>query len=77
MSSTDRAKLEHQLAIAHRALTRAREAADNMSDNTVYLDLTTTLVTVTRLAENSLRGKGRSQIAGQTEFPTTVFQGSR
>lgn len=66
---TQRAKLESELARAHRALYYAEEAAEALSDFGMQEDLKMLLKEVTRLGEASLRGKARrSQLAGQFEI---------
>lgn len=68
MYGEHRAEIEANLARAHRALVAAKNAADAAGDSTLWLDLCQLEVEVTRLAENSLRGKARRQIHGQLEF---------
>lgn len=52
---TARARYEAQLAVAHRALFRAQEAADEMNDSGAALDLDGILGEISRLADDSLR----------------------
>ena len=68
MNSEKRSRLESRLAAAHRSTLFARNIAEQIDDHALYLDLTQILVTLTRLTENSLRGKARRQILGQTSL---------
>jgi hypothetical protein len=66
--TTDRAIIESRLAVAHKAIHTAMQAADREDDNVLYLDLMSIEVTLVRLAERSLRGKARTQMRGQLEL---------
>lgn len=68
MYGEHRAEIESNLARAHRALVNAKNAADAAGDSTLWLDLCQLEVEVTRLAENSLRGKARRPIRGQLQI---------
>lgn len=59
MYDTSRATYEAELARAHRALSKARDAADRMNCDGEWLDVTQILVEVTRLAEDSASGRRR------------------
>jgi len=69
---SNRARIEHCLARAHRALFDAKNAAELAGDSTLYLDLQMLEVEVTRLAEASLRGKARRSIKGQLAIDEAV-----
>lgn len=56
---TDRARMERNLAIAHRALYTAQHAAEYMGDEGAAHDLQQLLWGVTAIAEASLRDKRR------------------
>lgn len=58
----NRATIEFRLARLHRAAVDAKLAADFSGDEGLYLDLEMIEREVTRLAENSLRGKARGRI---------------
>lgn len=64
---TNRARIESELAKAHRALYYAQEAAEREGDVGLEEDLRQLLVEVTRIAERSLRGPARagSSMRGQ------------
>lgn len=68
--SQNRAIYEHQLALAHRALWRAQEAAVEMGDHGGEQDCAQLLVEVNRVAEKSLKGspRGRAAYRGQLSF---------
>jgi hypothetical protein len=68
--SRERALMESKIAVAHRAVVAAKNAADEMGDDGAYLDLQQIEVELCRVAEGSLRGKGRSLIAGQLSIDT-------
>lgn len=70
-----RATVEASLAKAHRAIVAARVAADGTNDHHLYLDLQMLEVEITRLAENSLRGKARMRVVGQTSIYDAVSNG--
>lgn len=63
---TDRARMETQLAVAHRALYRAQQAAENMQDEGAAHDLQQLLWGVTAIAEASL---------GNARRPNGVIKG--
>ena len=62
MYTAHRARIESQLAKAHRAVTEAMTAAEMDGDVTLGLDLQMLQVELTRLAEASLRGKARRSL---------------
>lgn len=67
--SADRARMEAQLAVAHRALYRAMQAAEDAGDEGASEDLAQLLREVSRVADLSLRGKPRrAQLKGQLEI---------
>lgn len=63
--NASRARMESQLASAHRALFRAMEAAREDGDLGAELDLEQIMREVGRVAERSLKGKARKQLDGQ------------
>ena len=65
--SQNRAIYEHQLAIAHRALWRASEAAEEMGDGGAEHDCQQLLKELGRVAEHSLKSnpRARPQLKGQ------------
>lgn len=67
---TDRARMETQLAVAHRALYRAQRAAENMQDEGAAHDLEQMIWGVTAIAEASLDRKRRPKgvLKGQMSF---------
>jgi hypothetical protein len=68
--SPSRAKMEAQLAVAHRALARARDAAEAAGDAGAEEDIHGIMGEVTRVAEKSLTGKPRrSSRHVQLEIP--------
>lgn len=58
----DRASMEAHLAAAHRAVTRAKDCADHMSDEGAYLDLLQIEVELVRVAEGSLHAGKRKPL---------------
>lgn len=66
--STDRARIEQNLATAHRALWRARTAAEHDGDQTLEWDLAQLQAEVQRLAENSLRGRARKSVLNRGQM---------
>lgn len=65
--SKSRATFEAQLAVAHRALYRASEAAEGMRDDGAEEDCLQLLREVARVAEQSLKSnpRARPQLKGQ------------
>lgn len=63
-----RAIYETQLARAHRALYKAAAAADALNDLGAEEDCHGIMAEVLRLSEDSLRGKPRKMIRGQTSL---------
>lgn len=67
--SRERAVYESQLAVAHRALWRASEAASEMRDEGAEHDVVQVIKEVTRLAQASLKGKIKTPMRGQPHLP--------
>lgn len=57
--SPSRARLEAALSRAHRNIVSAKQAADDLGEDGVWLDLQLIETEITRLAEDSLKGGRR------------------
>lgn len=57
VGSIHRASLEANLARAHRAISSAKQNADDLADDGMYLDLQMIEVEIVRLAEASLKDR--------------------
>jgi hypothetical protein len=66
--NANRARYESSLARAHRALYYAQEAAEELRDPGAADDCAQILREISRLADASLKGKARPQLAGQLKM---------
>jgi hypothetical protein len=70
-----KAVIEAKLAVAHRAITAAKNAADESGDDGMWLDLQQIEVEIVRLAESSLRSKVHKRILAQQTLYDALSEG--